>query len=65
MLSACSVYYTGNTAYRLKKANGEFLVKPNQSKYGMPKPYACLKSGQGKIFLNSLLAIRITLDSIS
>lgn len=30
MLSASSVYYTGNTAHRLKKSNGEFLVKPNQ-----------------------------------
>ncbi|KDR16648.1 Hemocyte protein-glutamine gamma-glutamyltransferase, partial [Zootermopsis nevadensis] len=30
MLSASTVYYTGNTAHKLKKSNGEFLVKPEQ-----------------------------------
>ncbi|XP_069698764.1 hemocyte protein-glutamine gamma-glutamyltransferase-like isoform X2 [Periplaneta americana] len=30
LLSASTVFYTGNTAHRLKRANGEFVVQPNQ-----------------------------------
>jgi hypothetical protein len=55
MLSACSVYYTGNTAHRLKKANGEFLVKPNQRKYNVCNAYP--KLGQGKNEHNDIFEV--------
>ena len=40
LISSSSVYYTGVTANTIKKAKGEFILRPGQSKYSRPALYS-------------------------